>query len=306
MFGLRSMCLHGCWPVDTNPAPSSMAPRCAGGAPRRLGAGGIDGRLAVGGPVGGGVGRSAVGWADWRWAGRRSLSCRASRRVRSSPHRHDRRPARQGGPMSIAATDTDGQDVEEAGFRRRVRACLEANVPLRTDGDGGRRAADPEGVDAARAYQAALYEAGLAGLTWPKEYGGQGRSPGATRPSSTRRPPATPPPNGSTPSASACAYQPSSPTGPKPTSSATSARRPRVREIWCQLFSEPSAGSRRRQPALTPPARDGDEWVLNGQKVWTSGAHHSRVRHCPGPDRSRPAQASRAVDVHPGHGEPRV
>ena len=76
--------------------------------------------------------------------------------------------------MSIAATATDGPDVDEAGFRRRVRAFLQANVPTRSDGDGGRRPAGPEGVAAARAYQAALYEAGLAGLTWPQEYGGQG------------------------------------------------------------------------------------------------------------------------------------
>jgi alkylation response protein AidB-like acyl-CoA dehydrogenase len=161
-------------------------------------------------------------------------------------------------------------------FRARARAWLEANAPRRGSADEEAEA-ETRGQDAViaeqKAFQARLYDAGFAGLTWPKEYGGQGLG-----------------------SAEQIAWSQASrdydlPTGvffiglsmPGNTilEVGTDAQKQRYlpkmlrgEEIWCQLFSEPGAGSDVAS-LQTSAVRDGDEWVLNGQKVWTSGAQYS-------------------------------
>jgi alkylation response protein AidB-like acyl-CoA dehydrogenase len=178
--------------------------------------------------------------------------------------------------MTTPTTHPDDTARDEAAFRQRVRAFLEANTAPRsvgTDG-GGRRPTDPEAVDAARAYQDALYQAGLAGLTWPREYGGQGL-PGRYQTIFNEEASGYATPEG----VYTIGFGMCIPTVLAHGTEALKLRyvRPAAqgREIWCQLFSEPAAGS--DVASLRSSAvRDGDEWLLNGQKVWTSGAHHSQ------------------------------
>ena len=177
--------------------------------------------------------------------------------------------------MTVTAADRPESAVDEEDFRARVRAFLETHAHRADAGEPtvDRRSLDNTGVTEARAYQAALYDAGLAGLTWPRAYGGQGlpaRYQTIFNEESTGY---------LTPAAGVyiIGFGMCIPTVLAHGSEALKQRyvRPATRgeEIWCQLFSEPSAGS--DVAGLRSSAvRDGDEWVLNGQKVWSSGAHY--------------------------------
>jgi alkylation response protein AidB-like acyl-CoA dehydrogenase len=164
--------------------------------------------------------------------------------------------------------------AEEAAFRSRARAFLESacrpkgkDKPLATDMDGKAY------ILAARAYQAKKAAAGFAGITWAKEQGGQGLPPIYSvifgQEESKFDAPAGP---------FAIGLGMCVPTVIAFASDAQKQRyvAPALRgeEIWCQLFSEPGAGSD-VAASKTKAVRDGDHFVINGQKVWTSGAHYS-------------------------------
>ncbi|NIH81514.1 acyl-CoA dehydrogenase family protein [Amycolatopsis viridis] len=145
------------------------------------------------------------------------------------------------------------------GFREKVRAWLAANVP----GD--------EELATAKRFQAALHDAGLAGITWPKEYGGQGLTAAEQQIFDQEAANYDLPTSVFRIGMGMC--------GPTILDLGTAAQKARHippllrgEEIWCQLFSEPGAGSDVAS-LQTRAVRDGDSWVVNGQKVWTTVAH---------------------------------
>jgi alkylation response protein AidB-like acyl-CoA dehydrogenase len=122
-------------------------------------------------------------------------------------------------------------------------------------------------------FRGAQYDAGLAWVHFPEGFGGIGESPGLQRHVDQRlRAAGAPPPHGTL-------FFGLSLAGPTVVTHGrdelrTRALRPMFtgEDVWCQLFSEPGAGSDLAGLA-TRAVRDGDEWVVNGQKVWNTLAH---------------------------------
>ena len=167
---------------------------------------------------------------------------------------------------------------EEAQFRAEVRKWLDANAPKGAGGDGGElgERADKSYLAACRAWQAKKAEAGYARITWPKEVGGYGGTPMQQVIFSQEE--------GKTKGAEGLG-------GPFaiglgmciPTLMTYGGKdaidrfvRPALfgEEVWCQLFSEPAGGSD-VAGLRTRAEKDGDDWVINGQKIWTTGAQIS-------------------------------
>src|SRR5690606_32152093 len=164
---------------------------------------------------------------------------------------------------------------EEAKFRAEARAFLEANVqPKSADNERLQRRLKPaEYLKAAKEYQKRKAEAGFAGITWAKEQGGRGLPPIYAVIFNQEEAKFDAPSAPFSIGLGMCV-----PTVIAFSDDATKdryvAKALRGEEIWCQLFSEPSAGSD-VAAGKTKAVRDGDDWIVNGQKVWTTGAQFS-------------------------------
>jgi len=168
--------------------------------------------------------------------------------------------------------------VEEEAFRDRLKQWLAVHMKELPEWWGRRDIAGP-GVDSQEYHEFSIwwhrkvFDAGFVGITWPKEYGGQGgtimeqvifyeeiarhRAPGLAN-------------------AHGMGW-----CGPAFLAHGTEEQKrrylPRIlsaEEIWCTFYSEPEAGSDMAN-VQTRAVEEGDHWVVNGQKVWNSGAHQA-------------------------------
>jgi len=167
---------------------------------------------------------------------------------------------------------------EEAAFRAEVRAWLDAHAERLAPGERKPAVIDtrrqPDGLERSREWMRTRADGGWACLTWPAEYGGRDATPiqrviWEQEEARYRTPP----------SMFVIGHEMLGPTLIAHGTDEQKRRwiRPMLRadEVWCQLFSEPAAGSD-LAGLRTTAVKDGDDWVLNGQKIWTSGAEFSK------------------------------
>jgi len=157
---------------------------------------------------------------------------------------------------------------EEAAFREEVRSWLTANAPTANELKG------LSGMEAAKLWQKRKADAGWACIRWPKEFGGREASAIENVIFSQEEAKLDLPETGVFSIGQGMAAPTLMAWADKDAQKRFVPRLASGEDIWCQLFSEPAGGS--DLAALrTKAEKDGDDWVINGQKIWTSGAHYS-------------------------------
>jgi len=158
-------------------------------------------------------------------------------------------------------------------FRRELRAWLSANLTNEVKAADRHRGHDPESFDILRVWDAVVADAGWGAVSWPQEYGGRGATvlEQLAYAEETTRARAPMPLNviGMNNIAPAIMQY-----GTDDQKRELLPRMARADDIWCQGMSEPEAGSDLAS-LRTRAARDGDDFVVNGQKIWTSLGHRA-------------------------------
>ena len=158
-------------------------------------------------------------------------------------------------------SSTASEQATTEAFRAEARAWLADNLVRATGSGGDGESAGPAKVAADKILQAKIFDGGFAGITWPKAYGGQGLTDAEQQAWVEE----------------AAGYvqpgiydQPFGVCGPTIVDLGSEEQKQRYipkllrgEEVWCQLFSEPGAGSD-VAGLSTRAERDGDEWVVNG------------------------------------------
>ena len=168
---------------------------------------------------------------------------------------------------------------QEAAFRAEARKWIDANAPKQFEAElsksslGRIKLQKHDIVEVGKAWQKKKAEGGWVCLHWPKEYGGRGATPierviwqqeegiygKLTQPFQIGEGMCGPTVMAYGSEEDKRRYLPKLASG---------------EEIWCQLFSEPAGGSD-VAGLRTRAEQHGDHWIINGQKIWTSGAHYS-------------------------------
>jgi alkylation response protein AidB-like acyl-CoA dehydrogenase len=160
---------------------------------------------------------------------------------------------------------------DQQAFRERVRAWLEANVPAEWTSLGSTEVPRAAAYELIRRWQGKLFEGGFIGVTWPREYGGQGLTFVEEmilheELALQKAPPILNILGVGMAGPTIIAY------GTEDQKKRYPAKILSCEEIWCQGYSEPNSGSDLAS-LQTRAVKDGDHYVINGQKVWTSLAH---------------------------------
>jgi len=160
----------------------------------------------------------------------------------------------------------------EAAFRAEAQSFLSANATLKSAA-APRAENESEYVERGKTWQKLKYDNGWACLNWPTDYGGRGATPMERIIWGQEEGKYDVPVGPFAIGLGMC--------GPTLMEYATEAQKREHlpimasgQRIWCQLFSEPAGGSDLAN-LRTKAELDGDDWVINGQKIWTSGAHYS-------------------------------